>query len=55
MAIDRAESHTFSAKKRFALKAAKDLCYSLEIIRSIKNATSEAELSRVLYKARNEN
>lgn len=38
--------------KRFAIKAANDLCYPTEIIRKLENAKTESEIARIMRNAR---
>ena len=37
-----------------AIRIAKQLCYSENVINKIKNATSESEITRILHTARQE-
>lgn len=45
--------HHSSSYKSDALEVARDLCYDQEIIKKIKNAKSDEEISRILHDARN--
>jgi hypothetical protein len=38
--------------KRFALKAAKELCYSAEVLERIRNAVTDNEVCRIMITAR---
>ena len=42
------------AIKYNAIRIAKQLCYSENVINKIKNATSESEITRILHTAREE-
>ena len=42
-----------SARKKEAIKTAKELCYNKSVIEKIENATSEHEITRILTAARN--
>ena len=43
-----------SAIKYNAIRIAKQLCYSENVINKIKNATTESEITRILHTAREE-
>lgn len=47
------ESDDVRIYRREALKAAHDLCYGDEVKARIKNATSSAEIARIMRTARN--
>lgn len=40
--------------KRSAIRAAKELCYSKEVIEKLKKATSDNEITRIMVSARND-
>lgn len=42
-----------AAYKQSAIRAAKELCYSKEVIDKLKKATSDNEIARIMYSARN--
>ena len=42
----------FREYKRKALKAARELCYGDEVIKRIKNAKTDVEISRIMTSAR---
>jgi hypothetical protein len=42
-----------ASHKRSAIRAAKELCYGKEVIDKLKKATSDNEITRIMYSARN--
>lgn len=45
-------STEFYAYKKYALKAAKDLCYPKSVVEELKNASTEGEIARIMRTAR---
>ncbi len=39
--------------KRWAIRAAKELCYGEKVVDKLKKATSDNEITRIMYSARN--
>jgi len=39
--------------KRWAIRAAKELCYGKKVVDKLKKATSDNEITRIMYSARN--
>jgi len=46
------DKKTFNLEKRQAVRTAKDLCYSVAVVESVKNAVSVEEISRILRRER---
>lgn len=44
-----------NTSKRIAIKAAKQLHYSEDVVEKVKNAKNEVEITRILATARNNN
>lgn len=51
---EKRDEMSFSAYKKFAKKAAKELFYGPEVILKISNAKTKEEISRILNDARND-